>query len=102
MGRSLHCQVEHHVRTKFATPILHAIDNFKIYDIFVYIYITIDSIFCIYIFEIFSHLHFAVIVLVQFRVILVRNGMFYIKINHQFGYQYSLCNRYCVYLLMKK
>jgi hypothetical protein len=23
------CQVEHHVRTKFATPILHAIDNFE-------------------------------------------------------------------------
>ena len=44
--RSLHCQVEHHVRTKFATPILHAIDNFKISDIFsTYIYITIDSIF---------------------------------------------------------
>ena len=33
-GRSLHCQVENHVRTKFATPILYAIDNFKIYDIF--------------------------------------------------------------------
>ena len=26
-GRSLHCQVEHHVQTKFATPILHAIEN---------------------------------------------------------------------------
>lgn len=34
MGRSLHCQVEHHIRTKFATPILQAIDNFKCYDIF--------------------------------------------------------------------
>ena len=32
MGRSLHCQVEHHVRPKFATLILHAIYNFKIYD----------------------------------------------------------------------
>ena len=32
-GRSLHCQVEHHVQTKFATPILHAIDNLKIDDI---------------------------------------------------------------------
>ena len=34
MGRSLHCQVEHHVWTKFAALILHAIDNFKIYDNF--------------------------------------------------------------------
>jgi hypothetical protein len=34
MGRSLHCQVDHHVRTKFATPILHAKDNFKFYNIF--------------------------------------------------------------------
>jgi hypothetical protein len=33
-GRSLHCQVENHVRTKFATPILYAIDNSKNYDIF--------------------------------------------------------------------
>ena len=33
-GRSLHCQVEHHVRIKFATPVLHGIDNFKIYDVF--------------------------------------------------------------------
>ena len=32
--RSLHCQVENHVRIKFATPILYAIDNFKNYDIF--------------------------------------------------------------------
>ena len=32
--RSLHCQVEHHVQTKFATPILHAIDNLKFNDIF--------------------------------------------------------------------
>ena len=33
-GRSLYCQVENHVRTKFATPILYAIDNFKIYEFF--------------------------------------------------------------------
>ena len=33
-GRSLHCQVENHVRTKFATPIFYAIDNYKNYDIF--------------------------------------------------------------------
>ena len=34
MGKSLHYQVEHHMWTKFATPILHAIDKFKIYDNF--------------------------------------------------------------------
>ena len=28
-GRLLHCQVEHHVQDKFATPILYGIDNFK-------------------------------------------------------------------------
>ena len=37
-GRSLHCQVKHRVQTKFATPILHAINNFKIYDIFLHIH----------------------------------------------------------------
>jgi hypothetical protein len=30
-GRSLHCQVEHHVQTKYATLILHVKDIFKIY-----------------------------------------------------------------------
>ena len=44
-GRSLHCQVENHVRTKFATPILYAMDIFKNYDIFsTYTYILIISI----------------------------------------------------------
>ena len=38
-GRSLHCQVENHVRTKFATPILYAMDNFKIMIFFLYIHI---------------------------------------------------------------
>ena len=33
-GRLLHCQVEHHMQDKFATPILYGIDNFKFYDIF--------------------------------------------------------------------
>ena len=33
-GESLHSQVEHHVRDKFATPILYGIDNFNFYDIF--------------------------------------------------------------------
>jgi hypothetical protein len=31
MGRSLHCQVEHHMQTKFATPVLHAKDILKFY-----------------------------------------------------------------------
>ena len=33
-GEITPCQVEHHVRTKLATPILYAIDNFKNYDFF--------------------------------------------------------------------
>ena len=32
--RLLYCQVEHHERDKFATPVLYGIDNFKFYDIF--------------------------------------------------------------------
>ena len=56
-GRSLHCQVENHVQTKFATPILYAIDNFKNYDFFsIYTQPLIVSF--VYFFEIFSHLHF--------------------------------------------
>jgi hypothetical protein len=44
--------------------------------IFFYIYITIDDIF-VYFFEIFGHLHFILVfVLVQFCIILVRNGIF--------------------------
>jgi len=30
-GRSLHCEVENHVRTKFATPMKYAIDIFSLY-----------------------------------------------------------------------
>ena len=33
-GGSFHSQVEHHVRDKFAAPILYGRDNFKFYDIF--------------------------------------------------------------------
>ena len=53
------CQVEHHVRTKFAIPVLLAIDNFLKLWYFFYIYVTIDNIFSIYLFENFSHLHFS-------------------------------------------
>jgi hypothetical protein len=70
------CQVEHHLRTKFATPILHAIDNRKNYDIFLYIYITIDKF--NYIFLKFSVIFiFVVIMLVQYYVILIRSGVFF-------------------------
>ena len=55
-GRSLHCQVENHMRTKFATPILYAIDNFKNYDIFsTYTKPLIISF--VYFLEFFGHLH---------------------------------------------
>ena len=74
-GRSLHCQVINHVRTKFATPILYAINNFKIYDFSIYTYPLITSF--LYIFWNFlSSPFFLVIFLVQFYIILVRNGMF--------------------------
>jgi hypothetical protein len=33
-GGDTPCQFEHHVRRKFATPILHVINNFKNYEIF--------------------------------------------------------------------
>ena len=101
MGRLLHCQVEHHVWTNFATPILHAIDNFNIYD-FLYIYIIIDNIFCIYNFRIWVIFIFVVIFLVQLCVILVGNGMFYKKQLINLVTIYLLCNRYHVYLLLKK
>jgi hypothetical protein len=57
----------------------------------------------LYIFGIFSHLHFfVVVILVQFYVISVRNCIVWKKKNIiKFGYQFSLCNRYRVHLLMK-
>ena len=45
---------------------------------------------------------FVVFVLVQFCVILIRNGMFYINKIFKFGYKCLLCNGFCVYLPMKK
>ena len=63
------------MRTKFATPILYAIDKFKNYDNFsIYTYPLIIPF--VYFFETFSHLHFLVIFLVRCCVILVGNGMF--------------------------
>ena len=70
------CQVEHHMWIKFGTPILHAIDNFENYDIFFYIYIIIDISFVNY-FKFLVIFIFVVIVLVQFGIILLRNGVFY-------------------------
>ena len=56
-GRSLHCQVENHVQTKFATPILYAINNFKNYHNFsTYTKPLIISF--VYFLEIFGHLHY--------------------------------------------
>ena len=69
-------QVEHHVRTKLATPILHVIYHFQNHDIFFYIYITINAIFLFFL--IVSHLHFcSSFILIQLCVILVINGIFY-------------------------
>ena len=46
---------------------------------------------------------FVVICLVQFCVIVIRNGMFYWKNKIiKFSYHFLLCSRYRVYLLMKK
>ena len=47
--------------------------------IFFSTYTTIDNIFCIFFWNFSSSLFFLVIFLVQFCIILVRNGMFYIK-----------------------
>ena len=38
-GGSLHSQVEHHVRDKFATPILYSRVKFIFYDIFLHMHI---------------------------------------------------------------
>ena len=74
-GRSHPLTFHNHVRTKFATPILYAKDNLKK----IYIYITIDSIFYMYFWIIFSSSFFVVIGVVRFCINLVRNGMFYKK-----------------------
>jgi hypothetical protein len=37
-GEVTPCQIKNHVQRKFATPILYAIDIFKIYDFFLYIH----------------------------------------------------------------
>jgi hypothetical protein len=64
------------VRTKFVALILYVIDNFNNCDVFFHIYIIINSIFEFFLnFVVISIL--VVIVLVQFYVILVGNGMFY-------------------------
>ena len=100
-GRSLHCQVEHHQRTKFATPILHVIDNFKIYDIFPHIH-TIDSIFFIYFLIFLVIIKFSINFLVQFCVILVRNNMFYKENKSSYLVTiFLVCNKYRVCLLIK-
>ena len=71
---------------------------------FCYIYITLDSIFCIYLWNIWSSSFFVVICLVQLYVILVRNRMFYDNWKQiiKFSYHFLLCNKYHVYLLRKQ
>ena len=102
-GRSLHYQVENHVRTKFATPILYAIDNFKNYYIFPtytqpliisFVYISIE----ILVIFLFSSICFSSILYhsSQKRYVFQKQNII------KFGYQFLLCNRYHVYLLMKK
>ena len=39
------CQVEHHMRTKFATPTLHAIDIFKSSNLVIFLYYVIDIVY---------------------------------------------------------
>ena len=56
-----------HMQTKFASPILYAIDNFKIYDISPCIHITIDNIFIFMFLKFLVIFIFLVIVLVQFE-----------------------------------
>ena len=46
---------------------------------FLHMYITIDNLFCICFWKFWSSSFFVVIILIQFCVILVRNGMFYSK-----------------------
>ena len=72
-GQFTPCQVEHHVRTKFATPMLHVIYNFKNYDIFS-TYTTPLIIYILYIY--FVIFIFVVIILVQFYVILLRKMLY--------------------------
>ena len=48
-GGSLHRQVEHHVRNKFATPMLYGIDSFIFHDVF---FLNITSF--VYFFEILA------------------------------------------------
>ena len=103
-GEITPCQVEHHVWTKFATPILYAIDNFKKYD------------FWKKILHIHNHWQSLLYMILEFLVVFVfcidyfkfNFASFYletvcfIKKIIKFGYYFVLCNRYQVYLIMKK
>ena len=66
--------------------------------IFFYIYITIDSVFLIVFMIFLSYSYFKVIVLIQFCIILVRNGMFYKKTKSiKFGYHFLLLDTVYIY-----
>ena len=89
-------------QTKFATPILYAIDNFENYDIFFYIEIAIQNIFCIF-FVIFGHLHFCSNCFSSLlRHSSQKQYFLWIFFIIKFSYHFLLCNSYGVYLLMKK
>ena len=61
-----------HMRSKFATPILYAIDNFLNHHIFSTYTLIISF---LYFFESFNHLHFVVFFLIQLCVYLIKNVM---------------------------
>ena len=74
----------------------------NLWYIFFYVYITIDNIFCIIIFEIFSHLHFCS----NYFSSIMRHSSLkqYVLLKQilKFGYQFLPCNRYRINLLVKK
>ena len=74
----------------------------NLWYIFFYVYITIDNIFCIIIFEIFSHLHFCS----NYFSSIMRHSSLkqYVLLKKilKFGYQFLPCNRYRINLLVKK
>ena len=96
-------QVEHHVRTKFATPILYAIDNFKNCNFFLHTR---------------NHWEYLLYMILEFLVVFIfcTNYFYFKSATHKletvcfikkkqilkFGYYFLLCNKYQVYLLMEK
>ena len=91
------------MRDKFATPILYGIDNFKFYDIFpTYTKLLITSF--VYVFDTFSHIHFYSNCFSSILRHSSQKRYVLLKTKHiiKIGYKFLVCNRYRVYLLMKK